>query len=279
MAGLKRGHAKAPQGRVLVPSVARAFEIIEVLSRTAQGLTKMELARRLRIPYSTTFNLLATMEQHGYVLKDGLSNRYRLGLRLFSYADAQTRDVDLRKAASVVLDDLLKQTGLTVHLGILDRGEAIYIDRREAPGFIRINTWIGKRNYVHTSALGKALLAYCSKAEVTAVWRSGLPRRTARTVTSLRKLMRMLAETRARGYSIDDEEDEIGGRCVAAPIFNAAREVEGAVSVSGHSSSVRREDLPALGEIVRKQAARISERLGYRPPLADVKSATGRCAS
>jgi DNA-binding IclR family transcriptional regulator len=263
-----RANARALPNGVLVPSVARAFQIIEALSRTAQGLTKMELAKRLRIPYSTTFNLLATMEHYGYVLKDGITNRYRLGLRLFSYADAQTRDVSLREAASPILDELVRETGLTVHLGIFDRGEAIYIDRREAPGFVRINTWIGKRNYVHTSAIGKVLLAYRSKQEITAIWKSGLPRRTANTIASLRRLMQVLKEIRACGYSIDDEEDEIGGRCVAAAVFNAARQVEGAVSISGHSSSVRREDFPVLGEIVRRQAARISERLGYRPDPA-----------
>jgi DNA-binding IclR family transcriptional regulator len=260
-----RGDVQTLSNAVLVPSVARAFQIIEALSRTAQGLTKMELAKRLRIPYSTTFNLLATMEHYGYVHKDGLTSRYRLGFRLFSYADAQTRDVRLREVASPILDELLRETGLTVHLGIFDRGEAIYIDRREAPGFVRINTWIGKPNYVHTSAIGKALLAHRSKEEITAIWKSGLPRRTAKTITSLTKLMQVLKEIRIRGYSVDDEEDEIGGRCVAAPVFNAAREVEGAVSVSGHSSSVRREDFPVLGEIVRRQTAGISERLGYRP--------------
>jgi DNA-binding IclR family transcriptional regulator len=259
------GNDKLARAGVLVPAVSRAFEILDVLSRTAQGLTKMELAKRLRIPYSTTFNLLATMEHHGYVLKDGASNRYRLGFRLFSYADAQARDVGLRQAASPILDELVRETGLTVHLGIFDRGDAIYIDRREAPGFIRINTWIGKRNYVHTSALGKALLTHRSKEEIAAIWKSGLPRRTAKTVTSLAKLLKMLKDIRACGYALDDEEDEVGGRCVAAPVCNASREVEGAISASGHSSNFRREDFPILGEIVRRYAAKISERLGYRP--------------
>jgi DNA-binding IclR family transcriptional regulator len=248
-----------------VPALARAFEILEILSMSSVGLTKMDIARQVKIPYSTAFNLLNTMEQHGYVRKDQGSGRYYLGLKLLSLGNIQIKDVSLRDMAAPALEELVRRTGLTAHLAILDRGEAVYIDKKEPEGFLKINSWIGKRNYVHTSAVGKALVAGMDLTQVQHIWDSGLPKRTPHTVASWKKLKSELAAARKCGYAIDKEEDEIGGRCVAAPIVNGTGLAVAAIGLSGIVSQIPDERIPLLGEMLRSAAEVISTRLGYRP--------------
>ena len=126
-----------------------------MLAMSSVGLSKMEIARKVSIPYSTAFNLLNTMEAHGYVRKDEGPGKYYIGLKLLSLGSIPMRDIGFRDNAAPVLEELVKQLDLTAHLAILDRGEAVYIDKKEPSGFLKINSWIGKRNYAHTSAVGK----------------------------------------------------------------------------------------------------------------------------
>jgi DNA-binding IclR family transcriptional regulator len=249
--------------KYLVPSLERAFEILDMLAMSSVGLTKMEIARKVGIPYSTAFNILNTMEQYGYVRKDESASHYYLGLKLLSLGSVPLKDVGLRDAAAPVLESLVAETGLTTHLAILDRGEAIYIDKKEPASFLKINSWIGKRNYAHTSAVGKALLAFAADHEMAELRKQGLPRRTPRTITSWKRLKQELAETVKRGYSVDREEDEAGGRCIAAPIFDAAGAVIASVGVSGIASQIPDEREPKLGELLRSRAAEISAGPGY----------------
>jgi DNA-binding IclR family transcriptional regulator len=260
----KKRSAHTSANGLLVPSLARAFQILDTLTRSSIGLSKSELSRKLKIPYSSTFNLLVTMEHFGYVRKDESSGKYYLGPQLFSFASVQPPDTDLRSVASPVLEDLVRRTECTVHLAILDRGEAIYIDKKEPNRYFKVNSWVGKRNYPHTSAVGKALMAYRPLEEVREVWKRGLPKRTAKTVSTLRDFQRVLTETRRRGYAIDDEEEEVGGRCAAAPIWGPDGSVIAVVGVSGHVSYFPSEKFPVFGEAVRAAAAEISRRLGHR---------------
>lgn len=248
--------------RPLVPALDRAFLILDALSRSSIGLTKRELSTTLKIPYSTTFNLLSTMTAHGYVNCDEGSGKYCLGLKLFSFGNMPPRNSHVRDAAAEFLDILAQSVGLTAHLAVLDRGEAVYIDRREATGFFKVNSWIGKRNYVHTSAVGKALIAFQPKSEIEAVWRSGLPKRTQKTVRSLKQFVVLLQEVRRQGYALDDEEDEPGGRCVAAPVVDGKGIAIAAIGVSGHVFGFPRERADEVGATLRQYADRIAENCG-----------------
>jgi DNA-binding IclR family transcriptional regulator len=241
----------------------------------------------VRIPYSTAFNLLNTMQKHGYVRREGATGKYYLGLKLLSLGCVPVKDIGLRDTAAPVLEELVRRSKMTAHLAILDRGEAVYIDKKEPSGFMKINSWIGKRNYVHTSAVGKALIAFRTPQEVEQTWKEGLPKRTSRTITSLKKLKAELAEVVRRGYALDLEEDELGGRCLAAPILDSGGSVIAAVGISGVAAQAPDERLPILGELILAQANEISKRLGWsasrkaassavRTVLAQDKSAARR---
>jgi DNA-binding IclR family transcriptional regulator len=259
--------AKSSSGKngskVLVPALERAFLILDALSRSSIGLTKRELSSMLGIPYSTTFNLLTTMTAHGYLDCDEASGKYRLGLKLFSFGNMPPRNSHIREAAAEYLDMLVRSVRLTAHLAVLDRGEAVYIDRREADGFFKVNSWIGKRNYVHTSAVGKALMAFQPKPEVETVWKTGLPRRTEKTVRSLKQFLAVLQEVKRIGFALDDEEDEPGGRCVAAPILDGEGAAVASIGVSGHVFGFSMDRAAEVGAVLTRYAQEIAARCGY----------------
>jgi DNA-binding IclR family transcriptional regulator len=215
-----------------VPALERAFQIIDMLERSSLGLTKTDIAKSLHLPYSSIFNLLNTLEVHSYARKDAESGRYYCGPKFMNGHRLQADDGTLKRAVTPLMRDLIAGTSFTSHLAVLRGGDAVYIEKREPVGFFRLNTWVGQRVYVHTSAVGKALVCELLKDEVREIWKRGLPRRTPKTVTSFRAFWDELRRTRERGYALDDEEDQIGGRCVAVPIRIRSGLIVAALGVS-----------------------------------------------
>ena len=215
-----------------VPALERAFQIIDMLERSSLGLNKSEIAKHLDLPYSSIFNLLNTLDIHGYARKDNETGKYYLGPRLMNGDRLVADEAALRRVAAPVMRELIGGTSLTSHLAVLRGGDAVYIEKQEPNGFFRLNTWVGQRVYVHTSAVGKALVCDLSKNDVQDLWKRGLPPRTPKTVRSFRAFWAELRRTRERGYALDDEEDQIGGRCVAVPIRAASGGIVAALGVS-----------------------------------------------
>ena len=245
-----------------VPALERAFQIIDMLERSSLGLTKTDIASRLELPYSSIFNLLNTLEANGYARKDGETGKYYLGPRLM-HADRLASDESvLRKTAGPIMRRLIEGTSLTSHLAVLRGGDAVYIEKREPNGFFRLNTWVGQRVYVHTSAVGKALVCELPKAELQDIWRRGLPARTPNTVSSFRAFWAELRRTRERGYALDDEEDQIGGRCVAVPIRAASGQVVASLGISAMTEHLSLSEAQQMSRNLLEAVKNIS------PPLA-----------
>lgn len=249
-------------GDATVPALVRAFSIIDILAMSSVGLTKTEIARRLEIPYSSTFNILSTMESHGYVRKDEPTGRYWLGLKLISLGNIPLRDSHVRDCAAPYLEEVVKKTALTAHVATLDRGEAVYIDRREPDAFVRINIWVGKRCYAHCSAVGKALICDMSEEDMRDLIGGRLPHRTAKSITSLAQLSEELTRVRRMGYAVDDEEDEEGGRGIAAPILDSMQRVVASFGVAGTVGQIPVARCAVVGPMLAMYAAEISLKLG-----------------
>ena len=231
-----------------VPALERAFHIIDMLERSSLGLTKSEISKRLDLPYSSIFNLLNTLEENRYARKDAETGKYYLGPRLANGDRLQADEAALRRESVPIMQELIDGTSFTSHLAVLRGGDAVYIEKREPVGFFRLNTWVGQRVYIHTSAVGKALVCELTKDEVQELWKRGLPQRTLKTATSFRAFWAELKATRERGYALDDEEDQIGGRCAAAPIRTVSGKIIAALGVSAMADHLKTEEMPALGE-------------------------------
>ncbi len=245
-------------------AVDRALSILELVVQRSDGLTNSEISRKLSIPKSSASYILRTLEQRGFVRRDKTTHRYRIGLKAASLAHGMMEFVDLRQAASPVLHQLVERTRLTAHLAILDHGRAVYIDRAENPGFLRINTWVGRDLDVHTTAVGKILMAPKPEGEIRRVLsQEGMAAATPRTLTTPEAYLEELETVRSQGYAEDNEENNLGVRCIAAPIYGSLGEVQAAIGLTGASSQVTDDNVFQLARAVIKAALLISRQLGY----------------
>jgi DNA-binding IclR family transcriptional regulator len=245
------------------PALVRGLTILELLAHSAKGLTLSDFVRKMTLPKSSVHCLLLTLERRGYLHRDDRSGRYHFGLKLFGLANLLPTGIKLREQAAPFLKGLMSKTRLTVHLGVLDQNGAILVEKVELPGSLRLATWLRKTMDLHCTGVGKALMAHLREEEMDRLIKEhGLPRHNENTVASPRKLKGDLAEVRRRGYAVDDEEDEIGLRCVGAPVFDFQGACIAAISVAGPITQIRAEDIAELGEQVKQTADAISRQLG-----------------
>ncbi len=245
-----------------VPALQRALSILESLSKSKHGLTLSQLSRSLELPKSSVHCLLLTFERHGYLHHDDNSGRYRLGLRLCDLANAAVSGVMLRDQAAPFLHQLRESTRLTTHMAVLEQDEVVLIEKVQ-PLTARVNSWIGKRMDVHCTALGKALTAYLPEEQVEAlVRRHGLLRHNDNTIASLKRLKQELEQVRKQSYSIDDEEEEIGVRCLGAPILSASHQALAAIkSIAGTTEQINADSRDALVAELKASAVAIAATL------------------
>lgn len=248
-----------------VPALDRALNALELLAGSRHGLTLPELSSALRVPKSSAHSLLLTLERRGYLHRNQKTNRYLFGLQLFSLANMALAGIELREKAAPFLRALMSRTRLTAHLAVLDHHEAVLVDKAEPPGVYKLATWLGKRMELHCTGVGKAMLAHFTDEELEQVIRlRGLPRHNDNTIASSKRLRDELAKIRRAGYSIDDEEDEIGYRCIGAAVFDGAGKVIGGVSVSGDIEHVVADRVGVIAEQVKQCAASVSAILGFQ---------------
>lgn len=248
-----------------VPSVTRALVILELLAQSRRGLTLSDISRKLTLPKSSVHLLVKTLETTGYLKNNRISGKYHFGLKLVTLSHTALANLDLREQARPFLQDLMLRTGLTVHMAILEQAEAVIIEKVEAPGMLRLATWVGRRLDANSSGVGKALLAFAPDSSVDQRL-SGRPlaRHNKNTITSPIKLNRELKKIRELGYSFEDEEGEIGFRCIGVPIYDSANRAIAAVSVAGTTGQIPRERVPKLATVVKAAAVEISAHFGHK---------------
>jgi len=249
-----------------VQVIDRALSILGVLSDRQGESSLAELCKDLRLHKSTVHRLLMVMEHHRLVEKNRKTGRYRLGLKLFELGSRASAALDLREHSRPHLSRVLSETQETVHLCILDQGEVLYIEKMEPQRSVRMASRVGRRAPVHCTAVGKALLAELPEAEVDLIIRrQGLEPLTRHTLTAPADFKNELKLIRARGYAIDDEENEEGVRCVGAAVRDCLARPVAAISVSGPSFRVSKSNVPAIARSVVGAARALSVQLGYKP--------------
>lgn len=247
-----------------VQSLARALDIIEKLVELEDGLGVTELSNSLGLHKSTVYRLLATLNYRGYVKKDR-NDKYKVGMKLLEIGSNVLENIDLRKEVKPYIRDIQRESGETVHLGILDDLEVIYIDKEETAATIRMHSRVGRRVPAHCTSLGKVLLAYSSPDILQRLLREeGLPEYTENTITDEKRFKKHLEDIKEKGYAGDNEEMEYGIRCIAGPIFDYQKEIVAAFSISGPATRITEERVSELAQLVKKYTGEISSSLGYR---------------
>jgi DNA-binding IclR family transcriptional regulator len=249
-----------------VPAIKRALSVLETLASSSNGLTLAAIARRLQLPKTSAHAVLLTLERHGYVLRNEQTKRFLFGTALFNVANSALNRLDLRELARPLLTKLMQETRMTVHLAVLGRDQAILVDKVEPPGLLRLATWIGKTMDLHCSGVGKVLLAYLPDDELVRITREhGFPRYNENTITSVRRLREEAAGIRRSGFALEDEEGELGFRCIAAPVFDYRGAAIATISIAGTTRQITPDRVRALADLVKPAASSISKLLGFVP--------------
>ena len=244
-------------------SVDRAVAILEILARDGEaGVT--EVAHELGVHKSTASRLLAALDRRELVSQDTARGRFRLGVGLVRLAGAAARRLDVVQESRPVCQALARQVGETVNLAIISGRDALYLDQVAGPAALSPHNWAGQRIPLHATSDGKVLLAYLSQAELAGFLTPPLRRFTDRTITTLDELSPVLDEVRQRGFATAVDELEAGLTAIAAPVRNAEGRVAASISASGPSFRIPADRIGQMAESVRRAAAEISRRLGWK---------------
>lgn len=264
------GVVDAPKTRTRLSSVATSIRLLKAFSEKDVEIGISALSKRLDVSKSTVHRLATTLVSEGLLEQNPETERYRLGLALFALGALVRRRMDISTEAKPLLLELRRLTNENVHLAILDAAQVMYINELESGQAIRLRPHLGLSKPAFCTAEGMAILAFCSPERVEAALSGDLRARTPRTVTDRLEIRYRLQRVAARGYAIEDEESEIGMRCVAAPVRGADGKVVAAVGVAGPSQRLSRTAIAAYAPRVISTAEAISQRLGYRAlPLGD----------
>ena len=266
-----RKPAKRPRENTgQVQSLCRALNILNVIADHETGLTMTDIAQRASLPLSTTHRLLTTLQHERYVRFDNEQSLWMMGVQAFIIGNAFVRSRDVIASSRPHMMDLMERSGETVNLAVPDQGECIYLTQVECRQMMRVQAKPGSRVPMHSSAVGKALLAAMpeEKARKFLAMRE-LERGTDKTVVDFKSLCRELDDVRANGYARDDEEHCVGLRCVASVIYDEFGHPLAAVSLSGPLARIGDERFPELGGMVKKTARAITAAMGGVVPQAN----------
>ena len=264
---LKLAHprkATSTSNRYRIQVLDRAAQIMDCFGFDHKELSVSEIGRRTRLHKSTTHRILMALEYNQLIKQNPETGKYHLGIKLFKLGNQAVLQFDLRDICRPHLVRLMDKTKETVHLAVLDGDQVLYLDKVEGPHALRMPSRVGRHITTYCTSLGKAMLSCLEETDVKRMLQSQpFKVLTPNTIRNLDLLLADLRATRKRGYSIDDEEIEIGLRCVGAPIYDHTMRMVGAISVAAPSARLTTQKLPAFGRMVMEVAAEISKELGY----------------
>jgi DNA-binding IclR family transcriptional regulator len=247
-------------------SIDKALTVLEAI---AEHHRVTDIAAETGVSKSTVHRILQSLVEWGFARTDG-NGGYEPGPRILTLAGRVMNRFDPARQASGALSALHERIGYTTHFAIRSGDEAVYVSKLEGRRPYQMPSRVGMSLRLHCTAIGKAVLAWLPADEVRTICaRTGLPRMTPGTLTEVDDLLAHLAEVRARGYALDDEENHPEILCVGAPVFDHTGQVLGGISISALAMDMDREGLERLAPEVVAAAREVSLALGA--PLSAVR--------
>lgn len=243
--------------------LTKVLSIFDLLDRSPDGLQLRSIAEQTKLNKSTAYRFLAHLEKDGYLVREG-SGAYLLGPRLVHLGSGSTYQSTIRRISRPILEELWHESGETVNLGVLTGRDVLYLDVLESPHDFRLVSKIGMRRPVHCTGLGKAILAWQpARFREELLANTKFERLTTHTILRPAEMVAELGRIRRVGYAVDNEEAELGARCVAAPVFDSSGLIAAGVSVSGPVIRMSRSRTAEMAKAVKRAALKISRHLGY----------------
>jgi IclR family transcriptional regulator, KDG regulon repressor len=258
--------AKKEKSEYLIQAVSHALDLLEQFHGETDELGVTELSKRLKLHKNNVFRLLATLESRGYIEQNKVTENYRLGLKTLELGQTFIKQMGLLRQSKPVLEALVEECNETTYVAILKDFHIIYLDVVETTMTVRVVPRVGSRLPAYCTAAGKVQIAYMSDEELDQYMPTReLEKFTDKTISDrdmLKKQLKVIAE---QGYAIDNEELDIGVKCVSAPIRDYTRRIIGAVSISG--PSMRFSDDRIKNELIplaMRASEEISTKLGFQ---------------
>lgn len=243
--------------------VDRTFDILEVIASADRPLGLSEIVAGTDMSKTTVHRLLTTLCNRKYVEKSA-DGSYSIGYKLMELVSMHINQMDVLTEAKPFLNDLMRNLGLTAHLGMIDRHDVVYLEKTDLMKNSREYTQVGFRSPAYCSSIGKCLLACLSGDELDEVlYDLKFERHTQNTITDVAEFKRYLKLVRKQGWAMDNEEYEIGHRCIGAPVFDYHGNAVAAISASGSTSRLTDDRLESVIKEVVKAAEGLSRKLGY----------------
>jgi DNA-binding IclR family transcriptional regulator len=247
----------------MINSLARGLQILSMLAESDVPLGVTEVAERLGVDPSTSYRLLATLENHRFVLQE-TNKKYALGFGILDIAAGLNRRLNLAAVAMPSLTTLTKKSGETSHIAIAVGTSAVFVAQVLAPGMLRVDMPVGSGEPMYCTAVGKSLLIGKTQTELSLLFRDTLLERfTPNTITDIRSLVDDLQRSVDRGYTIDDEELHVGVRCLACPVRDHSGAVVAALGFSAPTSRFTRQRTAEFAAAVQTAAQEVSRQLGF----------------
>lgn len=253
-----------PDGDYIVQPVVKALDVLDYVVRHGHMVSLSEIVNALQLPKTTVFRYLQTLSATGYVAHDIHRDRYGAGPRLRELALIDQSLNGLRESALPEMRFLAETFKETINLGVLSDRQVVYIDMIEPGRPLRAQARIGHRNPLHSTSLGKAILAYLPESTALFHRDHELPQRTINTVTDVRKLQRQAEDVRRRGYAIERGENEDGLMCIGVPILDASGYPRAAISLSAPERRMSSVQTDSAADALKGAAWRIAARLDQR---------------
>jgi IclR family transcriptional regulator, KDG regulon repressor len=249
----------------LIQSIERAADVLELFLTTSPELSVKDISEKLQLSKSTVHGIIKTLEHRGYLQQNPDDLKYKLGIKLFTLGNFFGKHLDIGNIARPIIRDLVNELNETVHLVTLQRDEVIYIEKVDGPRALTIYSHTGKRAPVHCTGVGKAILAHLSEKEADRLLSTAsLDAFTGYTMTDINEIKKQFVSIRETGYAVDDEEIELGLKCIAAPIFNHQGNVIASISCAAPKVRLNEEKLPKVIAGIKSAATEVSRSLGYK---------------
>ncbi|MEX1029697.1 MAG: IclR family transcriptional regulator [Paenibacillaceae bacterium] len=248
----------------IIQALDRALQIVDLFDEHTTELKITEISIRMGLHKSTVHSLLKTLMLHGYIGQDADSGKYKLGLKLIEKGQLMLQTLDIRAVAKKNLSELCMRTGQTTHLVILSGKEGVYIDKVEGVKAAIRYSRLGGRVPLHCSAVGKVLAAFQSDEKQRKLLSDYIfTIHTPNTIGDMARFLEELAQVRKQGYAVDNQENEPGVRCVAAPIYDHSRQTIAAISLSTMTTGVNDDEFQLLSDQLIAESIVISKLLGF----------------
>lgn len=249
----------------MIKSVSKAIRIMNLFSASSPRLSIAEIGRRIGMPKSTTHNILKSLMAEGFIERCS-GDDYALGTAIVALSQKVRVNVEIRDRAAPLVRALADLAEELVYLTVREGPRVLYIYAVESSRRLIARTAIGDRAFLHCTGVGKAILGRLGEDEIRAVAAEvGLPRATARTMTSVEDVLAEARRTRERGFSFDNQENEVGNFCIGAAILDARGDPIGACSVAGTDPEILASRAPMLSAALAGTCFEISRMLGWVP--------------